>query len=97
MAVGLSALPDLVPVPGIRLGTVCAGIKKPGRRDLVVIEPCEGATTAAVFTRNAFCAAPVSVAKDHLAKTPPRYPPRSEVSRSEVPVETSRRLLRPAS
>lgn len=73
MAVGLSALPSLFPVTGVRLGTVCAGIKKPGRRDLVVIELCEGATCAAVFTRNAFCAAPVVVAKRHLAQSTPRY------------------------
>jgi len=73
MAVGLNSLPDLLPVPGVRLGTACAGIKKPGRRDLVVMELCEGAATAAVFTRNAFCAAPVTVAKRHLAQHPPRY------------------------
>ena len=73
MAVGLSALPVLLPVPGLRLGTACAGIKKLGRRDLVVMELCEGAATAAVFTRNAFCAAPVTVAKRHLAQHPPRY------------------------
>lgn len=73
MAVGLSTLPPLLPVPGVRLGTVCAGIKKPGRRDLVAIELCEGASCAAVFTRNAFCAAPVVVAKRHMAQGVPRY------------------------
>lgn len=73
MAVGLNSLPPLSPVPGVRLGTACAGIKKPGRRDLVVIELCEGASCVAVFTRNAFCAAPVVVAKRHLAKAVPRY------------------------
>jgi glutamate N-acetyltransferase/amino-acid N-acetyltransferase len=73
MAVGLNSLPELLPVPGLRLGTVCAGIKKAGRRDLVVMELCEGATAAAVFTRNAFCAAPVTVARDHLRLGAPRY------------------------
>lgn len=73
MAVGLSPLPPLLPVAGVRLGTACAGIKKQGRRDLVVIELCEGAATAAVFTRNAFCAAPVEVAKHHLERAIPRY------------------------
>ena len=73
MAVGLSALPPLLSVPGIRLGTVCAGIKKPGRRDLVVIELEAGAACAAVFTRNAFCAAPVVMAKRHLLRHVPRY------------------------
>lgn len=73
MAVGLNPLSSLLPVAGLRLGTVCAGIKKPGRRDLVVMELCEGARCAAVFTRNAFCAAPVVVAKRHLAQVAPRY------------------------
>ena len=73
MAVGLSALPPLLSVPGIRLGTVCAGIKKPGRRDLVVIELEAGAACAAGFTRNAFCAAPVVMAKRHLLRHVPRY------------------------
>lgn len=63
----------LSPVDGIRLGTVAAGIKAPSRRDLVVIELCEGADCAAVFTRNAFCAAPVVVARRHLASAPARY------------------------
>ncbi|TDY01160.1 bifunctional glutamate N-acetyltransferase/amino-acid acetyltransferase ArgJ [Thiohalophilus thiocyanatoxydans] len=65
--------PAFEPVPGIRLGTACAGIKKPGRRDLVVMELAPGSTAAAVFTRNAFCAAPVSVAREHLHQGPPRY------------------------
>ncbi|MEJ2552833.1 MAG: bifunctional glutamate N-acetyltransferase/amino-acid acetyltransferase ArgJ [Gammaproteobacteria bacterium] len=73
MAVGLSALPTLAAVPGIRLSTVCAGIKKPGRRDLVVVELEEGTRCAAVFTRNAFCAAPVGLAKRHLMQQAPRY------------------------
>jgi glutamate N-acetyltransferase/amino-acid N-acetyltransferase len=73
VAVGLSALPTLLPVPGVRVGTACAGIKKPGRRDLVVIELGEGATCVGVFTRNAFCAAPVVLAKRHLKQQTPRY------------------------
>jgi glutamate N-acetyltransferase/amino-acid N-acetyltransferase len=73
VAVGLSALPSLAAVPGIRLSTVCAGIKKPGRRDLVVVELEEGTRCAAVFTRNAFCAAPVGLAKRHLMQQAPRY------------------------
>jgi glutamate N-acetyltransferase/amino-acid N-acetyltransferase len=63
----------MYPIPGLRLGTACAGIKQPDRRDLVVFELCEAASVAAVFTRNAFCAAPVIVARDHLAKAKPRY------------------------
>ncbi len=69
MAVGEGALPELFPVPGLRLATVSAGIKKPGRRDVVVMELTEGATCAGVFTRNAFCAAPVTLSRRHLAQT----------------------------
>lgn len=60
-------------VPGIRLGTACAGIKYGQRRDLVLLEVAEGSVCAAVFTRNAFCAAPVVVARRHLQQTAPRY------------------------
>ncbi len=73
MAVGYTKLPKLLPVSGIRLGTTSAGIKKTGHRDLVVVELVEGASTASVFTRNAFCAAPVIAAKEHLTQISPRY------------------------
>lgn len=73
MAVGESVFPAMPAIDGVRLGTAMAGIKKPNRRDLVVIEVPEGATVAATFTRNAFCAAPVHVARDHLGHAPPRY------------------------
>ena len=66
-------LPELHPVAGFRLGTTSAGIKTPGRADLVVMELPEAADCAAVFTRNAFCAAPVRVARDHLRTHEPRY------------------------
>ncbi len=62
-----------LPVPGIRVASVMAGVKKPNRRDLVVFELCEGAITAGVFTQNRFCAAPVHVCKAHLAKKQPRF------------------------
>ncbi len=62
-----------LPVPGIRLGTTCAGIKQPEHRDLVVIELAAGTRTAAVFTQNAFCAAPVIMARQHLAEVMPRF------------------------
>jgi glutamate N-acetyltransferase/amino-acid N-acetyltransferase len=68
MPVGLAGLPELFPVPGIRLGSTAAGIRKPGRRDLVVIECAPGTRAAAVFTRNRFCAAPVTVARAHLQR-----------------------------
>lgn len=64
---------EFLPVPGVRLGATAAEIRYRGRNDLVVMEIAEGASGAAVFTRNAFCAAPVTVAREHLAKCPPRY------------------------
>ena len=66
-------LQELFPVAGLRLGTTCAGIKKADHRDLVIMELAEGGQAAAVFTQNAFCAAPVIIARDHLSKTAPKY------------------------
>ena len=75
MAVGTDDLPTLHPVPGVRLGTVAAGIKTPGRKDLVLFELAQGTRCAAVFTRNAFCAAPVTLARENLQASgnAPRY------------------------
>ena len=53
-------------VPGVRLGTAMAGIRKAGRRDVTVIALDEGSRVAAVFTQNLFCAAPVQVCRRHL-------------------------------
>jgi glutamate N-acetyltransferase/amino-acid N-acetyltransferase len=58
---------SLHPVPGVELGVAMAGIKKPGRRDLLVVRLAPGAAVAGVFTRNRFCAAPVLLARKHLA------------------------------
>lgn len=66
MAVGSGQLPELHPIPGFRLGVASAGIKRPGRLDLVCMEVAPGSAMAAVFTRNAFCAAPVQLARQHL-------------------------------
>lgn len=69
MAVNL-ALPvasELYPVPGVELGIAEAGIKKPNRKDLLVMRLAETATVAGVFTKNRFCAAPVQVCQRHLA------------------------------
>lgn len=73
MAVGLGPLPEFYPVAGLRLGIARAGIKKPGRRDLVLLALDEGAQVAGIFTRNQFCAAPVLVTRDHLSKSSPRF------------------------
>ncbi|MBZ2189672.1 bifunctional glutamate N-acetyltransferase/amino-acid acetyltransferase ArgJ [Alcanivorax sp. JB21] len=61
------------PVPGVRLAAVAAGVKKPDRRDLVILALAEGSRTAGVFTLNRFCAAPVQIAKAHLTQGAPRY------------------------
>ena len=61
------------PVPGLRLGTVAAGIRRPGRPDLVIMELAAGSRAAAVFTQNRFRAAPVRIAERHLAACEPRY------------------------
>ncbi len=58
---------DVFDVPGVRLGVTSAGIKKPGRKDLVVMALDAGTQVDAVFTRNRFCAAPVQVCREHLA------------------------------
>jgi glutamate N-acetyltransferase/amino-acid N-acetyltransferase len=58
---------DLLPIDGVLLGTAEANIKKPDRKDLLLIQLDKQATVAGVFTQNRFCAAPVIVAKEHLA------------------------------
>ena len=58
---------DLKPVNGIEIGFAEAGIKKPNRKDILVMRVAEGATVAGVFTLNRFCAAPVQVSKANLA------------------------------
>ena len=62
---------QLHPVAGLKLGYAHAGIKKLGRKDVLVMRLAPGATVAGVFTTNRFCAAPVQVAKEHLSGTQP--------------------------
>lgn len=73
MAVGEYPFPEMHPVAGVKLTAVCAGIKHKNRRDVILFEFAEGSSVAGVFTRNAFCAAPVTVCKEHLAKASIRY------------------------
>ncbi len=73
MAVGQFPFPQMVPVSGVRLGTASAGIKTAGRQDLVVLGFAQDTRVAGVFTQNAFCAAPVTVSKEHLARGDVRY------------------------
>jgi len=61
------AAAQLLPVAGVFLGVTEAGIKRENRKDLLVMQLSEGARVAGVFTRNRFCAAPVIVAREHLA------------------------------
>jgi glutamate N-acetyltransferase/amino-acid N-acetyltransferase len=70
MAVNL-VVPDartLAAIEGVTLGVARAGIRKPDRKDLLVVGLRDGATVAGVFTRNRLCAAPVVVAREHLAR-----------------------------
>ena len=58
---------DLLAVPGIELGFAEAGIRRNGRRDLMLMRCAPGTAAAGVFTRNAFAAAPVQVCRRHLS------------------------------
>ncbi|GLR63134.1 bifunctional glutamate N-acetyltransferase/amino-acid acetyltransferase ArgJ [Marinospirillum insulare] len=73
MAVGQFELPEFNKIAGLRVGTASAGIKKPGQQDLVIFELADTSTTAGVFTLNAFCAAPVQVARENIKEVKPRY------------------------
>ena len=70
MAVGQNIFPEMHVVKGVKLGTSNAGIKQTLRPDILVIEMSENGSCAAVFTQNAFCAAPVQLAKTHLSQSP---------------------------
>ncbi|MCV6590487.1 MAG: bifunctional glutamate N-acetyltransferase/amino-acid acetyltransferase ArgJ [Marinobacterium sp.] len=74
MAVGSEIFPSTMhPVAGFKLGVASAGIKKPGRRDVVLMEIAPESTVVGVFTLNAFCAAPVQLCKRHLETHSARY------------------------
>ena len=64
MAVNLSAASDLLPVPGVRVGTACAGIKQTQRDDLALFEFAPGTQVAGVYTQSHFAAAPVHLARE---------------------------------
>ena len=70
MPVKLSAplAQDLLPVRGVQLGIAKAGIRKPDRKDMLVMKLAEGTRVAGVFTKNRFCAAPVTLCKEHLSQ-----------------------------
>ena len=60
------AVDSIFSVKGISLGIAKANIKKPDRKDLLLVNIDEGSKVSGVFTQNAFCAAPVLLCKDHL-------------------------------
>ena len=69
MPVNLSApqAHALYPVKGVELGIAEAYVRKPNRKDVLVIRLCAGSQVAGVFTQNRFCAAPVVLCRQHLA------------------------------
>ena len=71
MPVNLKALTidSIFPIKGISLGITKAHIKKPNRKDLLLVTIAEGSKVSGVFTQNAFCAAPVLLCKEHLKNT----------------------------
>ncbi len=73
MAVGSHEIGPLHPVQGVTMATVSAGIKKPGRKDLVLFDLVEGSQVAGLYTTNAFRAAPVTIAMEHASAGNVRY------------------------
>ena len=73
MAVGLADPGVILPVPGIRLAACNAGLYRKERPDFALLAIEEGSVTAAVFTKNKFCAAPVQIARQHLQQSSPRF------------------------
>lgn len=73
MAISVIPPQSLLPVKGIRLATAATGMRYQNRDDLLLVEMCESAQTAALFTTNQFCAAPVTVCKQHLGTVQPKY------------------------
>jgi glutamate N-acetyltransferase/amino-acid N-acetyltransferase len=63
MAVNLKAPGSLLVVPGVRIGTACAGIKQTARHDVAIFELAEGTETGGVFTQSHFAAAPVQLSR----------------------------------
>lgn len=72
MAVGADFFPKMHAVKGFSLGTTTAAIKYSDRKDLVLMKVDAGAALAGVFTQNRFCAAPVTLCKEHIIDQPPR-------------------------
>lgn len=68
------SLPDSIyPINGVEIGVAKAHVRYPNRDDLTVFKFADTASTALVSTQNAFCAAPVIVAKEHIAQACPKF------------------------
>jgi glutamate N-acetyltransferase/amino-acid N-acetyltransferase len=72
MSDGVESIEAGHPIAGVELGVATAGLKSGDKPDLVVMRLAAGSQTAAVFTRNAFHAAPVELARGHLGQRQPR-------------------------
>ena len=72
MPVGLNAPSQLMPIPGIKIGVAESNIRYQDRDDLVVMTLSEGTKTAAVYTKNRYCAAPVTLCKEHAQACSPQ-------------------------
>lgn len=59
---------SLLPVQGVQLGYAQAHVRKPNRKDVLVITLAEHSRVAGVFTLNRFCAAPVTLCKEFLSQ-----------------------------
>jgi glutamate N-acetyltransferase/amino-acid N-acetyltransferase len=64
---------DARPIAGIRLAVGATGTRYKNRNDLTLIELPAGAQVHCTYTRNRFCAAPISIARAHGERAPPRY------------------------
>jgi len=73
MAVGEERKEGIAHIEGVRLAAVQSQIRYENRLDLVLVEIAEGATTVGVFTQNAFCAAPVQIARQRVQSSASRY------------------------
>ncbi|MEE9160919.1 MAG: bifunctional glutamate N-acetyltransferase/amino-acid acetyltransferase ArgJ, partial [Gammaproteobacteria bacterium] len=73
MAVGLNKVSELLPVKGVQIAACSADIYKTKRKDLALISFGKNSNCAAVFTQNAFCAAPVVIARNHLKQQTPDF------------------------
>ena len=62
MPVGLAPPGNLKTVSGVELAAGACGLKSTGADDLLLISLAENSVVAGVFTQNAYCAAPVTIA-----------------------------------